>query len=78
VPQTPAEDVHYPAGLRTYADISAPRTPTQLAARIEELERNLWRIATGETPRLSDGQYRRTYGFFDTAARVAGSGSLLA
>jgi hypothetical protein len=78
VPQTAAEDVHYPAGLRSYADIFAPRTPGQLAERIEELERSLWRIATGETPRLSDGGYRRTYGFFDTAARVAGSGSLLA
>lgn len=78
VPQTSAQDVHYPAGLRSYADISPPRTPGQLAARIEELERSLWRIATGDSPRLSDGPYRRTYGFFDTAARVCGSGSLLA
>ena len=46
LPKTPAEDVHYPAGRRTYADISAPRRPAELAERIEELERNLWSVAT--------------------------------
>ena len=54
-----------------YAELSAG------FERIEELERSLWRIAAGETPRLSDAPYRRTYGFFDTAARVATGGSLL-
>jgi hypothetical protein len=77
MPATPAGDVHYPTGLRTYADISPPRTPAELADRIEELERSLWRIAAGRPPRLSDGSYRRTYGFFDAAARLSGSGFLL-
>lgn len=77
LPKTPATEVHYPTGLRTYADISAPRTPAELADRIEELERSLWHIAAGRPPRLSDGAYRRTYGFFDAAARLSGGGFLL-
>ncbi len=76
LPQTPAEDVHFPAGRRTYADISAPRRPAELAERIEELERNLWSVATRHRPRLTDAAYRRTYGFFDAAARISGSGFL--
>jgi hypothetical protein len=73
LPHTPAEDVHYPTGRRTYADITPPRRPAELAERIEELERSLWSVATRHTPRLSDSSYRRTYGFFDTAARISGS-----
>jgi hypothetical protein len=73
LPHTPAEEVHFPAGRRTYADISAPRRPAELAERIEELERNLWSVATRHRPRLTDAAYRRTYGFFDTAARLSGS-----
>lgn len=76
LPATPTHEVHYPAGLRSYADISAPRTPAELCERIEEIERSLWAIATGRPPRLTDPPYRRTYGFFDTAARVSGAGFL--
>lgn len=76
LPTTPAHEVHFPAGRRSYADISPPRTPAELCGRIEELERSLWAIATGHPPRLSDPLYRRTYGFFDTATRVSGAGFL--
>jgi hypothetical protein len=72
MPRTPAQDVHYPAGRRTYADISAPRRPAELAERIEEIERSLWSVATHRAPRVTDASYRRTYGFFDTAARLSG------
>ena len=78
LPATMPADVHYPAGRRTYADIAAPRRPTELAERIEELERSLWAVATHHQPRLSDARYRRTYGFFDTAARISGGGFLAA
>jgi hypothetical protein len=78
MPRAAAEDVHFPAGRRTYADIAAPRRPAELADRIEELERSLWSLATGNRPRLSDGRYRRTYGFFDTAARISGNNFLAA
>jgi len=71
LPKTASDDVHYPIGRRTYADISAPQGAAQLAERIEELERSLWAVATHRAPRASDGSYRRTYGFFDTAARIS-------
>jgi hypothetical protein len=74
LPGTPAHDVHYPVGRRTYADIGAPRGASELAERIEELERSLWAVATRRAPRVTDGSYRRTYGFFDTAARISGHG----
>jgi len=73
LPQTAAQDVHFPIGRRSYADISPPRGAGQLAERIEELERSLWAVATHRTPRPTDGGYRRTYGFFDTAARISGN-----
>ncbi len=78
LPATPAEDVHYPSGRRTYADILPPRGPAELAERIEELERSLWAVATRRSRRLSDGSYRRTYGFFDAAARLSGNHFLTA
>jgi hypothetical protein len=78
LPATPEVDVHYPVGRRTYADIPAPRRPTELVERIEELESSLWRVATGSVPPLTDARYRRTYGFFDAAARLAGRGFMLA
>lgn len=74
LPGTPAQDVHFPVGRRTYADIGAPRGAGELAERIEELERSLWAVATRRIARVSDGSYRRTYGFFDTAARISGLG----
>ena len=78
LPTTAAHDVHFPLGRRTYADIGPPRGAAQLADRIEELERNLWTVATQRRDAISDGSYRRTYGFFDTAARISGQGFLAA
>ena len=74
LPSTPPEEVHYPAGRRTYADIPSPRTPGELALRIEELERQLWWVAAGRSPRPSDPSYRRVYGFFDAAERLSSHG----
>lgn len=78
LPTTAAQDVHYPVGLRTYADISPPRGAAELADRIEELERSLWAVATHRSPGVRASSYRRTYGFFDTAARISGHGFLAA
>ena len=49
LPAIPDADVRYPAGRRTYADIPRPRGPAELAGRLEELERQLWRTAAGPT-----------------------------
>jgi hypothetical protein len=70
LPKIPDEDVRYPAGRRTYADIPAPRGPAELVGRIEELERQLWRTATGRVPDPVDPGFRRAYGFFDAADRL--------
>jgi hypothetical protein len=69
LPQLPTEQAHWPlrwphAG---YGDVDPPRRPGELAARIEELERHVWWTAAGR-PAVSDPAYRRTFGFFDTAA----------
>lgn len=70
LPRLPDADVRYPAGRRTYADIPAPRGPAELAGRLDELERQLWRTATGGRPNPGDPGFRRTYGFFDAADRL--------
>jgi hypothetical protein len=70
LPRVPDADVRYPAGRRTYADIAAPRGPAELASRLEELERQLWRTAVGRVPDPVDPGFRRAYGFFDAADRL--------
>jgi hypothetical protein len=70
LPGIPDEDVRFPAGRRTYADIPAPRGPAELAGRLDELERQLWRTATGRIPDPVDPGFRRAYGFFDAADRL--------
>ena len=70
LPATPPSDVRFPAAHRSYADIFAPRTPIELSMRIEELERELWRLAAGRRPRIADAAYRRVYGYFDAGERL--------
>lgn len=70
LPRLPDEQVRFPAGRRSYADIAAPRGPAELAERIEELERQLWRMLTRGRPDPVDPGFRRTYGFFDAADRL--------
>jgi hypothetical protein len=72
LPRVPDQDVRYPGGPHTYADIPVPGSPGELAERIEELERELWRAAAGHAPRSRDEAYRRTYGFFDVGERLTG------
>ena len=70
LPRLPEWDVRFPVGRRSYADIAAPRGPAEFADRILELERQLWRAATGRPLPPLDPGFRRTYGFFDTAERL--------
>lgn len=74
IPRTPAGQVRFPGRRPSYADISPPRGPGELALRIEELERELWWLAAGRPPRPQREAYRRTYGFFDAAERLASHG----
>ena len=70
LPRLADDEVRYPAGRRTYADIPAPRGPAELADRLEELERSLWNTAAGRRPNPGDPAFRRSYGFFDAADRL--------
>jgi hypothetical protein len=70
LPAIPDAAVRYPAGRRTYADIPRPRGPAELAGRLEELERHLWRTAAGRAPDPVDPGFRRAYGFFDAADQL--------
>jgi hypothetical protein len=70
LPRLASDDVRYPAGRRTYADIAVPRGPAELSDRLEELERSLWRTASGRRPDPGDPAFRRSYGFFDAADRL--------
>jgi hypothetical protein len=70
LPRMADDEVRYPAGRRTYADIPAPRGPAELSDRLEELERSVWRTATGLRPDPLDPVFRRAYGFFDAADRL--------
>jgi hypothetical protein len=71
LPALPDEAVRYPAGRRTYSDIPRPRGPAELAGRLEELERHLWRTAAGRSPDPVDPGFRRAYGFFDAADQLS-------
>jgi hypothetical protein len=74
LPRTPESEVHFPGPRRTYADISAPRSPAEFVGRVEEIERTLWWVAAGDRPGLRDAAYRRVYGFFDVGERLTGPG----
>jgi hypothetical protein len=70
LPRMPSRDVRYPTLPRTYADIPSPRGPAELADRVAELERLLWRTATRRRIPSTDPAFKRTYGFFDAADRL--------
>ena len=78
LPRLPSEAVTFPHSYNrppTYADIPAPVTPAEVLSRIEEMEQMLWRFASGrwgELVRRRYGPLRRTYGFFESSALLAG------
>lgn len=69
LPHLPEAEAHWPLHWphRGYRDVDPPRRAYEVAARIEELERHVWWTAAGR-PSPTDPAYRRTFGFFDTAA----------
>jgi hypothetical protein len=70
IPTTPNDAVRFPRGRRTYADIPSPRGPAELAERIAEIERELWKTVTRRPVEPHDPAFRRTYGFFDAADQL--------
>ncbi len=78
LPRLPAEAITFPHNYHrppTYADIPAPATPGEILNRIEEMEQMIWRFAAGRWNQLVRHRYgplRRTYGFFESSAVLAG------
>ncbi len=68
LPRLPQQAITYPGEPHTYADIPVPRTPGEILARIDELERVLWEATTVPEREADPGPLRRTYGFFETSA----------
>ena len=77
LPRTEASAVRYP-GRRSYADISPPRSPSEFAGRIEEVERTIWRAAAGQVVQPSDARWRRVYAFFDAGEQLSSGGLTMA
>jgi hypothetical protein len=73
LPLTESGDVRFP-GRPSYADIAAPRGPAELAARIEEVERVIWRTAAGRRRDTRSAAWRRVYAFFDAGERLLARG----
>ncbi len=73
LPRTDPHDIRFP-GRRSYADIAPPRSPGEFAARIEEVERTIWRIAAGRRGHGTDSPWRRVYAFFDAGERLSTDG----
>lgn len=78
LPRLPSEVVTFPHSYNrppTYADIPTPVTPGEILTRIEEMEGMIWQFAAGrwgELVRRRYGPLRRTYGFFESSAHLAG------
>ncbi len=76
LPRLPADEVTFPRSYGkppTYADIPVPRTPAEMLSRIDEVQTTLWQMMGQELPDLVDHHYgsvRRTYGFFESSARL--------
>lgn len=68
LPRLPQQAITYPGEPHTYADIPVPRTPGEILARIDELERVLWEATAVPEREADPGSLRRTYGFFETSA----------
>lgn len=68
LPRLPAQAITYPGEPHSYADIPVPRTPGEILARIDELERVLWEAIALPERQAAPGPLRRTYGFFETSA----------
>ncbi len=78
LPRLPTEQITFPYSYTqppSYADISPPDSPGEMLRRIEEVEQLLWQVLAGsmeELVRRRYGALRRTYGFFEANALLAG------
>jgi len=71
LPRLPPQQVTYPQGHPTYADIPVPHTPGEVLLRIEELEEVVSEVSIVPMGKLEPDSLRRTYGFFEASAWLA-------
>ena len=65
IPHLPEAAVGWPMrAVHSYTDIPTPADAGERIARIEEIERVLWHLATGGAPAANE-PWRRTFAFFE-------------
>lgn len=74
IPRLPPAAITWPSRRHSYLDIAVPRSEIEVLLRVEEIERNLWRVAQGQLQ--PDAGLRRTLAFYDTSARLGLTGEL--
>jgi len=67
LPRLPAEAITFPQPNPTYGDVSVPTLPGELLARIEEIERMIYRAEVGPVKNTAYAPFRRTYAFFEAS-----------
>ena len=75
LPRIDAAKVRFP-GRPSYVDIAPPRSASEFVVRIEEVERTIWRVASGRRFQRGDPGWRRVYAFFDAGERLSTDGLL--
>jgi hypothetical protein len=68
LPRLPAEAITFPQLRPTYRDVPVPAQPGELLARIEEIERMIYRAEIQPVNTLDYGPFRRTYAFFEASS----------
>ena len=67
LPHLPADAVTFPQPQPSYRDVSVPALPSELLARIEEIEHMLYQLELKPITSLEYGPFRRTYAFFEAS-----------
>lgn len=67
LPHLPAEAITFPQPRPTYSDLSVPALPSEMLARIEELERVIYQVEVMPDKVPVYGSLRRTYAFFEAS-----------
>jgi hypothetical protein len=68
LPHLPAKAITFPQKRPSYADVTTPALPSDLLARIEEIERVIYQADTMPTKPPQYDPFRRTYAFFEASA----------
>lgn len=68
LPRLPADAITFPQRNPTYGDLTAPKLPSETLARIEEIERIIYKAEVTTVKNLDYGSFRRTYAFFEASS----------